>query len=162
VWTWDERVLERAGAEAILGTQIAGTQQAVENADAWMNNYRGTRWVCGYRQRRGRGAIVQIGLPANAALVRAAHRWMGAPLYAQAEHGGVRTSVARRGKELFLFATNLNDADVRTRIHLDGVKARTRATVTDLFTGRREQLEASVPSVVVPRRSGGAWRIDGS
>ena len=160
VWLWDERTLERGNAEPIRGTQIAGTQQAIENADAWMNNYRGQEWVCGYREPRGRrgGSIIQIGLPASASLVRSVHRWRKAPLYSQAESRAVHTSLARRGRALFLFATNLSDGEVRTRVTLDGVRSPSRAVVVDLFTGRRERLGGSL-SVTIPRRSGGAWRI---
>jgi hypothetical protein len=161
VWLWDERVLERARAEPIRGTQIAGTQQAIENADAWMNNYRGMRWVCGYRQHRGRrgGSIIQLGLPASASLMHAVHRWLGAPLYSQAENSAVRTSLARRGRDLFLFATNLGDHEVRTRVSFEGVRLSRSAVVTDLFSGGREPAGASGFSVAIPRRSGGAWRI---
>lgn len=154
VWCWD-----RPPGEPLVAAQIAGTQQAVECADAWMRNYIGKRWVCGYRQPRGAGALVVLGLPLSASLVRALHRWLRLPLYAQAELPGVHTALFERDRTLFLVATNLNDADVQTRIGLDGVELPPRVTVTDLFTGGVHEADRDRVVVGLPRRSGGVWRI---
>jgi hypothetical protein len=154
VWDWDN-----PPGEPIHGTQVAGKQQAVENADKWMVNYIGRQWTCGYRQPRGRGALVVLGLPINAAVVRAVHRWLGLPLYAQPALSGVQAALFTRGDEWFLVATNMNPVDVQTRVTLDGVSLPARVAVTDLFSRSTEVQEREQLTIAIPRSSAGAWHL---
>ena len=155
VWNWD-----RPPGEPIVGTQVAGRQQAVENADKWMTSYIGKRWICGYRQPRGKGALIVIGLPVNADLVRAVHRWLGLPLYAQTEVAGVQTGLFTRDGAYYLFAANMNDSDVQTRVTLDGVQLAPTIAVTDLWSSTRRVMARDSLVITLPRFSGGAWRIE--
>jgi len=157
VWSWDEATLARAGAEPIWGTQVAGRQQAVECADAWMRGYIGRRFLCGYRRAHGRGRIVQIGLPANADLVRAVHACTGTPLPVQAGVPDVIGTLFRRGGSHYVVATNMNDATVQTRMRLNGAELG-RVRVQDLFAGSEWSGDDLV--VDIPGRSGGVWRVD--
>lgn len=158
VWTWDAHALTGAGAEPIWCTQAAGEQRAIENADAWMRGYHGRRWICGYRLPRGRGAVVQIGLPPGSALVDAVHAWTGTCRHARAEAPEVRTALYRRDGVHYLVAVTLADSDLRTRVALDSPGLPAALRVTDLFTGA--VTVAPELSIVVPRRSGGIWRLE--
>jgi beta-galactosidase len=155
VWTWDQ-----PPGEPIWGTQIAGRQQAVENADKWMTGCIGRRWMCGYRERRGDGALVVIGLPANGDLARTVVRWLGRPLYTRAELPGVKTGLFERDDAFYLFAVNFNAADVQCRVELDALSPRTVLRATDLWTGQAWSAHADGLVVSLPKRSGGAWRIE--
>ena len=154
VWVWDD-----PPGTPLVGTQVAGQQQAVENADKWMTNYIGRQWPCGYVEPRGRGRLVVLGLPPSPALMRALHRGLGFPLYAQAELSGVKTAVFERAGEYYLVAVNMNGTDVRTRVALDGVRLGTRLEVQDLWSGHREEQPADEMTVLIPRRSGSVWRV---
>ncbi len=159
VWNWDGESLAR-DAEAIWCEQVAGTQQAIENADAWMKRYRGKRWICGYVERRGRGRLVVLGVPVNGELVAALHAAAGAPVFARAELPGVQTALFRRGDRLVLVGASLGDGAARIRITLGGVKTPPQVRVTDLWTGRAEEAAVSSLSVRLERRSGGVWAIE--
>ncbi len=154
VWVWDD-----PPGTPLVGTQVAGRQQAVENADKWMTSCIGRQWPCGYVEPRGCGRLVVLGLPPSPSLLRALHRGLGFPLYAQAELSGVQTAVFERAGEYFLFAVNMNNADVRTRVALDGVPVGTGLVVLDLWTEQRESQAADALTILVPRRSGGAWCV---
>jgi len=157
VWCWDN-----PPGEALTGTQVAGRQQAVENADKWMTNYIGKRWVCGYRQPRGRGALVVLGLPPSAALMRTIHEWLKLPLYAQAALPSVQTGLFERGGEYVLIATNMNPAPIQTRVTLSGVTLPERVVVRDLWTSQERTARRDELVVDLPRRSGGVWTIRGA
>jgi hypothetical protein len=168
VWVWDN-----PPGTPLRGTQVAGRQQVVENADKWMTNYIGRQWTCGYVVQRGRGRLIVLGLPLSPDLVRAIHRFTGTPLYAQSQLPGVRTALFTRGDEHYLIATNLADADVHARVALDGladadVRPRAapdaatlpaRLAVTDLFTEATEVQPADQLTIALPRRTGGVWRL---
>jgi hypothetical protein len=156
VWNWD-----RTPGEPIWGMQVAGRQQVIFNADVWMTNYIGRRWICGYRERRGAGSLIVIGMPVNAAIVRAVQRWLGVPRYAHAEIAGVKTALFERGGEYFLLATNLNAGAVQTRVRNEGVDLPARFRVRDLWTGAESRTEEGGVVVNLAGRSGGAWRIVG-
>ncbi|MEW6249679.1 MAG: beta-galactosidase [Planctomycetota bacterium] len=155
VWNWD-----RPPGEPIWCTQIAGTQQALENADAWMKRYIGRRWTCGYRQRRGAGALVVLGMPPNPGLLRGIHRWLGVPAFAQAELPGVLTALFARGDARWLYAANMNDQETRTRVMLDVDDLPAAVRVTDLWTGSAQVVSPESLTIRLPRRSGGAWRVE--
>src|SRR5690606_26087486 len=84
------------GAEAIVGEQAAGKQQAVENADKWMTRYIGRRWTVGYRVRRGAGSVTVLGVEPSATVLRAAAGRLGAAPASEAELPGVTTAVYER------------------------------------------------------------------
>jgi hypothetical protein len=155
VWSWD-----KPPGEPLVGLQVAGKQQAVENADKWMTGYLGKTWICGYREPRGRGSLVVIGLPASAALVRAIHRWLCVPLYAQAELPRIQTALFERDNAYYLFAANMNDAELQTRVGLDGVNLPTAVRVVDLWTGERRAASRDSLVIGLTRFNGGAWRIE--
>ncbi len=154
VWEWDN-----PPGEPITGVQVAGRQQAVENADRWMTAYIGRRWTCGYRQSLGKGTLVMLGLQPNADLLRAVLHWLGARLFAQAEHAAVRTAIATRDDHAYLFGTNLADGDVQTRVTLDGLALTDRTRCKDLQTGRPADRLVDGFLIDLPRRSGGIWHI---
>jgi len=155
VWNWDA-----PPGEAIYGTQTAGRQQAVENADKWMTGYIGRRWICGYREQRGQGALIVMGLPPNSELVRAVVTWNGLPLHAQARLASVKTGLFERDGSHFLFATNTSTSPVQCRVDLDSLGPTVRLRVTDLWTDE-ESLETTDRVVItLPGRSGGAWRLE--
>jgi hypothetical protein len=58
-------------ARPIRATQVAGRQQAIENADKWMTNYQGRSWTIGAALPRGKGWIVALGIHPTPDLVRA-------------------------------------------------------------------------------------------
>jgi len=154
VWVWDA---VPDGAAPIWGTQVAGKQQAIENADVWMRGYIGKRWTVGYTQPRGAGRLVVLGMPVGADLVHGMHRAMGAAVHARAELAGVQTGLFRRGGELYLIAANLGAA-IQTRVSVEGVSGRVR--VTDLFSGDGRVMEYDNLVVSISRASGGAWRLE--
>ncbi|MBK9118377.1 MAG: beta-galactosidase [Phycisphaerales bacterium] len=154
VWVWD-----RPPGQPVWGTQTAGQQQAVENADKWMTGYIGKRWVCGYVEPRGAGRVLMLGVPMNAAIVRAVHRWAGVPLFAQAELPGVTTALYSTAGSWVLVATNLNAAESGVRVRMEGVPLPAEVTVRDLWTGTEERMASATLYVRVPRRSGGTWCI---
>lgn len=157
-WVWD-----KPPGSPIVGTQIAGRQQAVENADKWMTGYIGRQWKVGYRQKRGQGSLVVIGLPVNADLVRAVHRWLGAPLYSQTDSPAVNTALFRRAgshaREYDLLATNMGIGPVTARVSFEGVTLPARVRVTDLCAGTSRVTDRDGVYVEIPRASGTALRI---
>lgn len=153
VWVWDTLP---PGAEPITATQVAGKQQAIENADVWMRGYIGKRWTVGYRQPRGRGSLVVIGMPVNPDLVRAILTAAGAGPPVRAELPGVQTALFRRESDLYLLAAHLGPA-TQTRIAIHGASGRLR--LTDLFTGQDRTMDADNLVIYLGRASGGAWRI---
>lgn len=155
VWNWDA-----PPGEPLWGVQVAGRQQAVENADKWMTEYIGRRWICGYCEPRGRGRLVVLGLPANAALVRGVARWLGVRSYSVAGLSGVKTGYFERDGRNFLVATNLNDTELACRVELDAFEPEARLRITDLWTGTDEVCAAGSVHVRLARRSGGVWRIE--
>jgi|GEM_PF-356029 len=154
VWVWDN-----PPGTPLVGTQVAGQQQAVENADRWMTSYIGRQWSCGYVEPRGRGRLVVLGLPPTASLFRALHRGLGVPLYAQAELSGVQTAIFERAGAYFLVAVNMNATDVRTRVWLSGLSLGPQVEVSDLWSGEQEQQPAGALTILIPRRSGSVWRV---
>lgn len=154
VWCW-----KHPPGESISGTQSRGVQQAVENADKWMEQYVGRQWTCGYREPRGRGTVIVLGLPPNAAFMRAVHCWLDQPLYAHARLPGVTTALYQRNGDLFLFATNLNDCAVQAGISLDGVELADDVRVEDLWAQTVETMPREHVTIALARRSGGAWRL---
>lgn len=117
VWVWDS-----PDGEAIEGTQCQGKQQAVENADVWMANYIGKRWVCGYRRKVGKGAIVHIGLNPSPSVVAAIHSWLGVPIPSKASLSGVTTALFDSPKGRLLMATNMNPCAVECRVDVQGLR----------------------------------------
>ncbi len=165
VWCWD-----RPPGEPIYGTQVAGRQQAVENADKWMTRYIGRRWICGYREPKGRGAVIVVGLPPTADVVRGVVQWLGRPAHARAMLPGVKTGLFERDGAHFLFAVNLQPTDLYCPVALDALPPGRKWRVTDLLTdpaGGSSSAVVTTPSsggaeivVSLPRRCGGAWRIE--
>jgi hypothetical protein len=159
VWVW-ERLPEQA--IPIRGTQIAGRQQAIENADVWMRNYQGRQWTVGYRQARGRGELIVVGLPVNADLVRGLHTATGTPVHARAEQAGVHAAVFSRpgpDKDLFLILTNMNPGPVQTRVAVAGLPPQGMVRATDLSTGEARNFAADNLVLSLGRASGGAWKL---
>jgi hypothetical protein len=156
LWVWER---PPAGAEPVWCEQVAGAQQAVENADKWMLNYRGKRWVCGYVQARGRGRIVNLGLAAGAEVALAALGAFGAAPACRSLSAGVRAALYRRagGAEAgrVVFATNMNDCDVTARVAVERP-----GPARELFSGRECDAAAAEISVEVPRRGGAVVVMD--
>jgi len=103
VWVWDSPL-----GEAIEGTQCRGRQQAVENADVWMANYIGKKWVCGYRRPVGKGGIVHLGLNPSPSVATALHGWLGVPIPSKASVPGVTTALFDSPNGQVLMAANMN------------------------------------------------------
>jgi hypothetical protein len=164
VWVWDKPL-----GQPIWGTQTAPAQSIPDTSDGWRTSYVGRRWICGYREPRGKGSLVVIGLPltsdvkglpTNGDLVGTIVRWLGRPLFARAELPGVKTALFERDGAFYLFAVNFNVADLQCRVALDALAPQARLQLTDLWAGYTRTAPADEVVVSLPRRSGGAWRLE--
>lgn len=115
VWVWDE-----PPGEPIAGTQCAGRQQAVENADVWMANAVGKRWTCGYARRIGRGRLVHLGLAPSASVAAALHDWLGVPIASRAALPGVSTALFDSPRGRVLMAANMNPCALECPVAVHG------------------------------------------
>jgi hypothetical protein len=97
--------------EPITAERIAlpGTYQSEETIH--QNLPVGERYTIGYRERRGKGSLIVLGVPPDPALVAAVHRWLNVPVYSRARAAGISTAVFRRGEALYLIAVNAGDCD---------------------------------------------------
>jgi hypothetical protein len=157
VWVWDQ---VPRGAEPIVGTQVAGKQQAIENADVWMRNYIGKRWTVGYCEPRGRGTLFVMGMPVNAALVGALVGPSQRP-----ETPGVQAAVLSRraepgGDRRYIVMTNLNQHEVLADL-ASVARAAGEVRARDLFTGDERRFGDGRIALPLGRASGGVWEIRG-
>jgi hypothetical protein len=153
VGVWD-RIPD--GATPMVGTQVAGRQQAIENADVWMRNSIGKRWTVGYCQNRGRGRLMVIGMPPSADLARAAAE----PQAVEVRTAGVQAAVLRRQnspRDRFLILANLNQLPAVVEVDFSDSPGPTVAR--DLFTGEERALDGRRLTVPIGRASGGAWAL---
>ncbi len=158
VWVWDS-----PPGEPITGTQTSGTQQAIENADKWAAAYVGKKWTVGYREKRGRGTLIVIGLTPNADLARAAMQWAGSPAPVRAAVPGVQTALFhRRGNasELYIIAANMSGAAAHAPITLTTPAAPARVRTTDLFSGAARTSDRSDILLPLDRASGSVFRVE--
>jgi len=72
----------------------------------------------------------------------------------------VQTGLFTRDGAYYLFAANMNDSDVQTRVTLDGVQLAPTVAVTDLWSSTRRVMARDSLVITLPRFSGGAWRIE--
>ena len=110
---------------------------------------KGERHVVGYREARGRGAIVVLGVDPSPALVVALHEWLGVPIPVRSLTSGVSTALFR-GERRFVIAVNTSDRDVDAVLALDPASAGPVTTQRDLRSGA----ESSVGAVRLAAKSG--------
>ncbi len=126
----------------------------------------GTRHCTGYRESRGAGSIIVLGMPPSPPLLLALHRWLRVPLYSRAALDGVSTALFRReqaGEYCLIVANNRPDA-VESRVRLDDTLfAGKLLELHDLWTGatRRCQMDTAGAAVQVslPGKAGTALRL---
>lgn len=145
--------------DPIYCTQIAGRQQAVENADVWMRRYIGQRWCCGYVAPFGSGRMVVLGVPPNPELLRSVCAWAGMPLGSQASLSGVRTSLFAGRLGHVLYALNLRNADRVCPVVLEAPTLPSEGVALDAFTGEETRFRDGRVNVRVLAGSAGVWRI---
>jgi hypothetical protein len=153
VWVWD-RIPD--GATPITGTQVAGRQQAIENADVWMRNYIGRQWTVGYRQNRGRGTLIVIGMPPSADLARAT----AGPQAVETGTAGVQAALFHRRESTgyrYLILANLNQH--AAVVEVDFSDSPGASVARDLFTGEERPLDGRRLTVPIGRASGGVWAL---
>ncbi|MCC6675885.1 MAG: beta-galactosidase [Phycisphaerales bacterium] len=155
VWVWDN-----PPGDAVIAEQVAGKQQAVECADAWMRGYIGQRWAAGYREPRGRGWLIVLGVAPTASVVRAVVGWCGAELPSESDTPGVMTAVFDdpRG-ETVLMASNLNTGPAGARVRIAGLRDRGRVRVEDVWEGTSEVMESDRLVIRLAGLSAGVWRV---
>jgi hypothetical protein len=142
--------------ERVKAVQAVGPMQAVENSDLLAIGYKGREFTVGYVQARGKGRILVLGVNPNPELVLAIHRYFGVTIPSRADTSGVTTALYRRGKQLYLIATNNAKEERRALVDIPLLSGMFR--VTDLFTGAK--WDAHAPMLVsLAGKSGGAWRI---
>jgi len=156
VWVWDDP--PGGAGNQIIGEQVAGKQQSVECADAWMRGYIGRRWVCGYREPRGTGALIVLGLAPSASVVPAVLAWCGVEPPGESDTPGVHTAVFDGpGGDLVLMATNLNEGPAGAWVRIAGLRGRVR--VEDVWEGTAEVMDAERLTVKIEAKSAGVWRV---
>jgi hypothetical protein len=146
VWVWDE-----PHGDAIHGTQCAGKQQAVENADVWMTNYIGKRWICGYRKPVGKGSVIHIGLNPSSSIVLALHEWLGVDISCRAALPDVQTSLFKSPTGFVLMATNMNPSEIECRV--------TGHWLKDLESNEHATRVENGVLIHLDAYSGNAWRL---
>ncbi|TMD58460.1 MAG: hypothetical protein E6I87_12375 [Chloroflexi bacterium] len=92
---------------------------------------KGERHVVGYRETRGKGSVVVLGVSPTPQLVVAVQQWLGVPIASRARTPGVSTALFRRGDKRFLIAVNTTDADLDEPVLLADAAIEAR----DLRTG---------------------------
>ena len=116
----------------------------------------GERHVVGYRQQRGQGSIVCLGLTPSPEIVVGLHRWLDVPIASRSVASNVSTALFQSpdGPRFLIAASNADD-DRIARIEL-GESPR---QATDLFTGASWPVGGPV-DVALGARSGTALRLE--
>lgn len=95
----------------------------------------GYSYTIGYRQQRGQGSIIVLGVPPSPEIVLAVHRWLKVPLYSRAQSSNIHTALFQRDEHFFLIAVNNGDENQHTIIDLHADLFEDRDyTVRDLIT----------------------------
>ncbi len=119
----------------------------------------GERYIVGYRERRGAGWIVQLGVPPTAELLVGLHRWLGLGLPSHSDLPQVSTALFRHANgQRFLVAVNNGQEPRHARVVLD----EPARFAMDLFSRESQEISEGAGSVVVvvlPRKSGTVLRL---
>ncbi len=116
----------------------------------------GERYTIGYREQRGQGSIIVLGIAPSADVVVGIHRWLGVPISARAQTHYVSTALfeGENGRR-YLIVVNTGDEE-----RIAGIELSESATrVTDLFTGANWDTHGSL-GVHLARKSGTVLRLD--
>jgi len=155
---------EAAPGEPIVAERVPDAPPAGDELQLHTGLLVGTSYTVGYRQRRGAGSVICLGLAPGPELLAALHRWLDVPLYSRARTPGIVTAMFRAGEARIVIALNVGDEerDAAVRLHpaaLDGGLWLAR----DLLGG--EALLAGAPTpetlfVHLPARSGTVVRLE--
>jgi hypothetical protein len=116
----------------------------------------GERYVVGYREQRGQGSIVCLGLTPSPAIVVGLHRWLDVPIASRSVATNVSTALFQsHDGTRFLIAVNSGDEDRIARIEL----RESPRQATDLFTGASWPVSGAL-GVPLAARNGTALRLD--
>jgi hypothetical protein len=141
-----------APGESIYG-DCAPWPQDQEGMHAHATLAKGERHVVGYREARGKGSIVVLGVDPSPELVVALHAWLNVPIACRASTRGVSTALLRSPRGTFVIAANATAADVETTLSIDPSVIEGTRDVRDLRTGVEWRDAASRIRVRVPRKS---------
>jgi hypothetical protein len=143
------------------GDRIVAEQQALaprtqQGSDRHLELPAGERYVVGYREQRGRGSIVSLGVDPSPELVLAIYRWLDVPVACRAEVPHVSTALFQsESGTRYLVVVNTADEDRECRIELDCPCQQ----ATDLFSGTTAPADTAV-LVRLQRKAGTVMRLD--
>jgi hypothetical protein len=142
--------------EPIVAERGAELQGGQQGHDLHTTLAVGERLTVGYRERRGGGSIVCLGLVPSPEVIVALHGWLGVPIASRVRSGSVSSALFRsRDGTRFLIAVNNGDEDRAVNVAVDASASR----ATDLFTGGSWSV-TGVLEVMLSRKSGAALRLD--
>jgi len=112
-------VYENVPGEKITAVSVAMDKPSMEEEMNFENLQKGLEYTIGYKEKRGKGSIVVVGVRPNAAIVAALHKWLGVDIPARSLARGVTSSLLKRNDgKYFLIATNNTNEQKYTRIEL--------------------------------------------
>jgi hypothetical protein len=114
----------------------------------------GEQYVVGFREARGGGSIVRLGLQPSAELVLGLHQWLGVDIPSRAAAASTALFAARGG-ERYLVVVNHSDAEREVFVQLREAARR----AIDLFGGMVSIVDGGFV-VQVARKSGTVVRLD--
>ncbi len=79
----------------------------------------GQRYTVGFRQKRGKGSVIVLGVEPDPALLVALHRWLGVSVPSRATLDQVTTALFRREETFYLIAVNNGGEERYVRVALD-------------------------------------------
>jgi hypothetical protein len=115
----------------------------------------GLEYIVGWRQRRGKGSIIVLGLPPSTDLVLAVHRWLDVAIPSRARSPHVTTALFEREGTYSLIAANNGgeSRDAVVELAADTLKRR-HWIARDLFSGEAAPLIEGRCWLRLPRKSG--------
>ncbi|MFH1369448.1 MAG: beta-galactosidase [Elusimicrobiota bacterium] len=112
-------VYDTVPGEKITAKVTATDKPSLEEEMSFENLANGQEYTIGYREKRGKGSIVVVGVKPTQTLVTALHAYLGAEIYARSLAQGVTCALLKRkdGK-YFIIATNNTNEQKYSRILL--------------------------------------------
>jgi hypothetical protein len=86
----------------------------------------GEHITVGYVEARGKGRLVVLGIAPSPALLVAVHSWLGIRIGCRTQAAGLHSALFRRGEDLFVVLTNVDDGDRDAVLAVDGVRMTVR------------------------------------
>ncbi|NPV65963.1 MAG: hypothetical protein HPY64_02320 [Anaerolineae bacterium] len=150
--------------EPIVAERIPDAPPAGDELALHINLLVGTSYIVGYRQRRGAGSIICLGLAPGPELLVALHRWLDVPLYSRARTPGVVTALFQAGETRVVIALNLSDEDRDAAVWLHPAPFAGGAWCAhDLLGGEALLVDPQSPETLfvhLPARSGTVVRLE--